>query len=101
MQTPFEQAGRFIGHTVPQPPQFFGSVSGFDSQPSAVSLLQSTKGALQVTEQLPIAQVAVPFGCGPPQGLLQAPQWMRSLSMDVSQPLPKFLSQSPKFWLQE
>jgi hypothetical protein len=69
---------------IPQPPQFAGVLVGV-SQPSARSPLQFAKPGLHVTSsQVPLSQLAVPFG--KLHLLPQAPQLFRLVEVSISQP---------------
>jgi hypothetical protein len=81
--------------TVPQAPQWLGSLAVLVSQPLAGLPSQSVKPTLQVASwHWPAVHTAVPLA--KEQTVPQAPQWLGSLPVLVSQPLPGLPSQSVK-----
>src|SRR4051812_36398697 len=88
-----------IGQTVPQPPQFFGSVLRLASQPLASLPSQLPKPPLQpMSTQLPALQLPLPLV--KVQGRPHMPQLGSDEVRSVSQPLPRLPSQLPKLLLQ-
>src|SRR5579883_1734718 len=82
-----------MGHDLPQPPQFAGSVAMGASQPFSGFMSQSAKPAAQlVTMHLPPAQACVLLA--PAQAWAQAPQSFGLDIVGVSQPLETTPSQS-------
>ena len=74
-------------HDKPQVPQWFGSDAVLISQPSLGSLLQSDQPDSHSKPQLPLPHTAL--ACAPPaagQTVVQSPQWLRLVSVAVSQP---------------
>src|SRR5688500_10030986 len=69
-------------------------VSRFDSQPSAMSSLQSSAPVTQVSVHSPPAHE--PLASRAPQNELHWPQWASESSSEASQPLPASPSQSSK-----
>ena len=71
------------GHTVPQPPQFSGSLAVVDSHPSLASPLQFARPALQLaTAHCPPTHAAV--APARVQRVAQAPQWSALTRVSVS-----------------
>src|SRR5579883_1604366 len=87
----------FDEQTMPQPPQFIGSVATLVEQESVP--LQSAVPVGQEMPQTPPLQAAVPLGTL--HTWLQAPQLLASLLPLTSQPLAGFPSQSSQGMLQE
>src|SRR3954466_4692686 len=82
------------GQALPQAPQFAASVPTATSQPSAGLPLQSKKALLQaVMAQPALMHCTTALGL-PAQGMPQAPQFLASVSTDVSQPVSGLPSQS-------
>src|SRR5262249_3374169 len=88
-------------HAMPHLLQFFTSTRESTSQPSLALPLQSRKPMLQEpTPHTALAQPATPLATAG-QLLPQAPQFLASLPVSTSQPLPAWPSQSRKVVEQE
>src|SRR5262249_33604138 len=88
--------GRMTQETL-QPPQLFGSVFSWVSQPSAGLPLQLPKpGAQAVMEHIPPMQAPPTVLGRPRQDSPHAPQLFGSCCALISQPLAGFMSQSLK-----
>ena len=78
---------------IPQPPQLFGSVALFDSQPFVALPSQLLKPALQEIPQTPALQALEEFARAG-HTVPQVPQLLRSVALADSQPLATLPSQS-------
>jgi hypothetical protein len=88
-----------MGHALPQAPQLFGSTLGSDSQPFVATPSQSTQSPVHMdTVHMPATQPATALGTE--QGAPQAPQFIGSVAVSVSQPLASSPSQFLKPVLQ-